>query len=146
MVSNMSDMVLLAIITILSYINSFDGQFVFDDISAIVNNRNVRTNETNLWSLFENDYWGTSITSERSHKSYRPVTVLTFRLNYFINGINPVGYHMVNVFLHLIVTQLYYKLCLKLQNRRDIALIAALLFCVHPLKTEAVNIFLYDSM
>jgi hypothetical protein len=146
MVSNMSDMVLLGIITVLCYINSFDGQFVFDDISAIVNNRNVRTNETNLWSLFENDYWGTSITSERSHKSYRPVTVLTFRLNYLINGINPVGYHMVNVFLHLIVTQLYYKLCHKLQNRRDIALIAALLFCVHPLKTEAVNIFSYNSI
>jgi len=141
MVSNMSDIYLLTIITVLSYINSFDCQFVFDDISAIVNNRYVRTNETTLWPIFQNDYWGTPITSEHSHKSYRPLTVITFRLNYLINGLNPIGYHVVNVLLHVIVTKLYHKLCYKLLNKRETALIAALLFSVHPLKTEAVNIY-----
>jgi hypothetical protein len=133
-----SDPMLLFVVTLLSYLNSFDGNFVFDDVSAIVNNRHIRTNETTLMSVFETDYWGTAITSEHSHKSYRPLTVITFRLNYLLNGLQPYGYHIVNVFLHLIVTQLYFRFCLKFVNSRRIALIASTLFAVHPLKTEAV--------
>ena len=135
----MSDPLVLAIITVVSYMNSWCCQLVFDDISAIVNNRYIRTNETTLLSLFGTDYWGTDITSEHSHKSYRPLTVITFRLNYLLHGLEPYGYHMVNVLLHLVVSHLYYKFCVKLIQNKRTALMAAILFAVHPLKTEAVN-------
>ena len=45
----------------------------------------------------------------RSLQSYRPLCVLTFRLNYLIHGISPMGYHIVNVVLHVIVCLIYNR-------------------------------------
>ena len=47
---------------------------------------------------------------EQSHKSYRPLTVLTFRLNYLLHQLEPYGYHLANVLLHAIVCLLYLRL------------------------------------
>ncbi|GBP93465.1 Transmembrane and TPR repeat-containing protein 3 [Eumeta japonica] len=46
---------------------------------------------------------------EQSHKSYRPLTVLTFRWNYAVHGLQPAGYHLVNLLLHALVSLLYYS-------------------------------------
>lgn len=46
---------------------------------------------------------------ELSHKSYRPLTVLTFRANFWFHGLNPIGYHAINLGLHSIVSILFYK-------------------------------------
>jgi protein O-mannosyl-transferase len=75
---------------------------------------------------------------EQSHKSYRPLTVLTFRLNYLLHELQPLGYHLVNLLLHAGVTLLYHSLCARLLSRPAAAL-AALLFAVHPVHTEAVT-------
>ena len=60
------------------FVNSLFGDFVFDDSEAIVNNNDIR-GETPLSNLFHNDFWGTRLTHPSSHKSYRPLTVLSFR-------------------------------------------------------------------
>ena len=52
------------------------------------------------------------MSKEQSHKSYRPLTVLTFRVNYLFHALEPLGYHLGNVALHFLVCILYYKLCL----------------------------------
>ena len=75
---------------------------------------------------------------EQSHKSYRPLTVLTFRLNYLVHELAPLGYHLVNLCLHTAVSLLYHSLCCSLLSRPAAAL-AALLFAVHPVHTEAVT-------
>uniref|UniRef100_A0A8C6L0U7 Protein O-mannosyl-transferase TMTC3 n=1 Tax=Nothobranchius furzeri TaxID=105023 RepID=A0A8C6L0U7_NOTFU len=85
------------------YWNSLSCGFVFDDVSAILDNKDLRPT-TPIRNLFLNDFWGTPMAEERSHKSYRPLTVLTFRLNYLTSS-----------------------------------LVAALLFAVHPIHTEAVT-------
>ncbi|KFB49864.1 hypothetical protein ZHAS_00017889 [Anopheles sinensis] len=46
---------------------------------------------------------------EQSHKSYRPLCVLTFRWNYLLHGLEPAGYHLVNVLLHTIVSLMYFR-------------------------------------
>lgn len=49
---------------------------------AILNNPDV-INSNESWSkLFYNDFWGTNISDPGSHCSYRPLTVLTFKVNY----------------------------------------------------------------
>lgn len=99
--------VTVALVALLCFINSYDGEFVFDDSEAIVNNKvsfsfiisltpvthlhlqkpllvlflwlqdlRPATPLNNIWS---NDFWGTNLSSNSSHKSYRPLTVLTFR-------------------------------------------------------------------
>jgi hypothetical protein len=51
--------------------------------------------------------------SDRSHKSYRPVTTLTFRFNHIIHGLHPLGYHAVNVLLHAAVSVLVFAFVLR---------------------------------
>ena len=66
------------IVATLCYLNSLNGEFVHDDMYAIKRNKDV-TGKRPWMDLFSNDFWGTSMISYRSHKSYRPLTVLTFR-------------------------------------------------------------------
>ncbi|XP_028967197.1 protein O-mannosyl-transferase TMTC3 [Galendromus occidentalis] len=122
------------------YANTYDCGFVFDDISAIVSNKDVH-GETSLSDVFYNDYWGTPMSREQSHKSYRPLTVLTFRLDHALHGLHPKGYHVVNHALHVAVSLsvLRYEFCSQWLTSRKQALVCALLFAVHPVHTEAVT-------
>jgi len=67
----------IIVILSLCFVNSYDGDFVFDDTEAIVNNIDVR--DTPFWDIFLNDFWGTKLSHKQSHKSYRPLTILSFR-------------------------------------------------------------------
>lgn len=67
----------IIVILSLCFVNSYDGDFVFDDAEAIVKNNDVR--DTPLWEIFKNDFWGTKLSHNQSHKSYRPLTILSFR-------------------------------------------------------------------
>uniref|UniRef100_H2Z0G0 dolichyl-phosphate-mannose--protein mannosyltransferase n=1 Tax=Ciona savignyi TaxID=51511 RepID=H2Z0G0_CIOSA len=151
------------------YLNSCSCGFVFDDVSAILKNKDVLTN-TSISNLFRNDFWGTPMSEEQSHKSYRPLTVLTFRVNYIISGFNPWSYHLFNAMLHSIVSYLVFKMnnrilemCCEggerihknqprnikteerkwnsnvIENRVLISFVSGLLFAVHPVHTEAVS-------
>ncbi|KAH1018365.1 hypothetical protein HUJ05_006152 [Dendroctonus ponderosae] len=60
------------------YLNGIGGEFVHDDIPAVALNRDVLALNP-IKNVFENDFWGTPMADEDSHKSYRPLTVLTFR-------------------------------------------------------------------
>ena len=64
--------------SIFCYWNSAAGDFVHDDVLAIKTNADARS-ETPMWSVFVNDFWGKAMADNTSHKSYRPLTVLTFR-------------------------------------------------------------------
>ncbi|XP_062441003.1 protein O-mannosyl-transferase TMTC3 isoform X3 [Rhea pennata] len=88
--------------------------------------------------MADNDFWGTPMSEERSHKSYRPLTVLTFRLNYLFSELNAVSYHFLNLVFHVVVCIVFLKVCkLFLDNRSSV--VASLLFAVHPIHTEAVT-------
>lgn len=124
------------------YANSLGGGLVHDDIFAIRDNADLLPS-TPLTKLFSDDFWGEPMSSLTSHKSYRPLTVLTFRLNYLVHGLDPWGYHLVNLFLHLLATVLFGCFC-----RREVfegrpahcSMVAMLLFTAHPIHTEAVSL------
>ncbi|XP_026554761.1 transmembrane and TPR repeat-containing protein 3 [Pseudonaja textilis] len=119
------------------YWNSLFCGFVFDDVSAILDNKDLHPS-TPIKNLFLNDFWGTPMSEERSHKSYRPLTVFTFRLNYLFSELNAISYHFLNVIFHAIVCIIFLKVCkLFLDNKSS--LVASLLFAVHPIHTEAVT-------
>ncbi|XP_013185890.2 protein O-mannosyl-transferase Tmtc3 [Amyelois transitella] len=128
---------ILVLACILVYHNCLYCGFVFDDISAIKENRDLRP-QTPITNIFLNDFWGTPIHKEQSHKSYRPLTVLTFRWNYAVHGLQPAGYHLVNLLLHALVSLLYYRVCAMFLPEFA-SFVAAILFAVHPIHTEAVT-------
>ena len=66
------------LLSLLVYLNTLRGDFVHDDIPAIVNNPDVNGKHSVL-ELFSNDFWGEPMSSVTSHKSYRPLTILLFR-------------------------------------------------------------------
>lgn len=61
------------------YTNSLGGEFVHDDLSAITGNRDITDPAAGTWDFLYNDFWGTSLLDPLSHKSYRPLTILTFK-------------------------------------------------------------------
>uniref|UniRef100_A0A2I2ZG21 dolichyl-phosphate-mannose--protein mannosyltransferase n=1 Tax=Gorilla gorilla gorilla TaxID=9595 RepID=A0A2I2ZG21_GORGO len=115
------------------------GEFVHDDVWAIVNNPDVRPGAPLRWGIFTNDFWGKGMAENTSHKSYRPLCVLTFKLNIFLTGMNPFYFHAVNIILHCLVTLVLMYTCDKtVFKNRGLAFVTALLFAVHPIHTEAV--------
>ncbi|XP_066954615.1 protein O-mannosyl-transferase TMTC2 [Macrobrachium rosenbergii] len=120
------------------YFNTLDAEFAYDDSRAIKTNPDVLPT-TPLSQLLWDDFWGTPLTHSGSHKSYRPLTVLSFRLNYMVSEFNPRSYHVTNVALHVAATGLFAVLARALTPHARLARTAApLLFAAHPIHTEAV--------
>ena len=71
-------------------------------------------------------------------KQTRPLTYLTFWINRQTSGESPLGYHALNLALHLAAILLAYE-CLRRLLPPHPALLAAFLFAVHPLQAEAVD-------
>ena len=116
------------------YHNSFSGPFIFDDIPWIVENKSLRQ----LWPL--RPLVGTN----------RPILNLTFAANYAVGGTNVVGYHVVNLLIHLTATVVLYDLIrrtlLLLGNWSKhpsraawFAAIVSGLWTAHPLQTQSVT-------
>ncbi|KAB7497061.1 Transmembrane and TPR repeat-containing protein 4 [Armadillidium nasatum] len=129
----------VALFAALCFYNSLNGDFVFDDSEAIVNNNDIRS-DTPISSLFRNDFWGTRLTHPSSHKSYRPLTVFSFRLNYLIGGLKPFNYHVCNLILHCVVSVMSLQIfSVVYGNAPRAALLSSVLFATHPVHTEAVS-------
>ncbi|XP_050391330.1 protein O-mannosyl-transferase TMTC3 isoform X1 [Patella vulgata] len=128
--------VLVALVSV-CYYNSLECGFVFDDMSAIVENKDLRPHVP-ISNLFWNDFWGTPMKHEKSHKSYRPLCVLTFRWNYAVNELDPIGYHLVNMILHAVTCIMFMIMC-NIFMKEFTSFLAAVMFAVHPIHTEAVT-------
>jgi hypothetical protein len=128
-------------VALATFANTLFCGFVWDDRAAILNNMDIRTDASDIRDLFEHDFWGSPLRSASSHKSFRPLTVLSFRLNYALGRFHPMGYHALNVLLHAITTVLVL-----LVGRRILApyafhrapVFASLLFAVHPIHCDSV--------
>jgi tetratricopeptide (TPR) repeat protein len=141
----------LIVCGIAAYSNSFSGSFVYDDFADIVDNRGVHQ----LWPLYSpivtHDFYGW-------HIHTRPVVAYTFALNYAFCGINPLGYHIVNLAIHLLAgltlfgfvrrTLLLPSVGWTSGKAVAVALAISLIWTVHPLNTQAVTYVVqrYESM
>ncbi|XP_035257931.1 protein O-mannosyl-transferase TMTC2-like isoform X1 [Anguilla anguilla] len=124
-------------VALVLYLNTLGADFCYDDSRVIKTNQDLLP-ETPWINIFYDDFWGTLLTHSGSHKSYRPLCTLSFRLNHALGGLQPWGYHLVNVSLHAAVTGLFARLSRLLLGGGRWALAAGLLFAAHPVHTEAV--------
>ncbi|EFX76641.1 hypothetical protein DAPPUDRAFT_54951 [Daphnia pulex] len=131
--------VLCTLAAFLLYYNTLHADFAYDDSRAIKTNPDV--NPSTPWiNLLFNDFWGTPLTHSGSHKSYRPLCVLSFRFNHWLHELQPAGYHLFNVVLHCLATALFTLLARSLLPPKAglATAIAGCLFAAHPIHTEAV--------
>jgi len=119
------------------YANSIGNDFIWDDVELIENNPLIR-NPGNLRKIATTHYWDLGKEGERVIGNYRPLTVASYLLNYQVAGADPAAFRVVNIALHALNTCLVYLLCAVLGLSWPAALVAGLLFAVHPVHVEAV--------
>ena len=68
----------------------------------------------------------------------RPLTYFTFWLNYQLGGVDPLGYHLFNLLLHLAVVWAAWRVFSEIASER-IAWLATGIMALHPVQTEAVS-------
>lgn len=120
------------------YVNTLTHEFTYDDIVAVVQNP-VVSGDVGIGEIVLRDFWGTPTKSSLSHKSYRPITSTLFRILWKIRGgrDRPLIFHLVLILANALVASLVVTVvladCDPLQK-----VIVAILYTVHPIKTEAV--------
>lgn len=140
MASMLYGLLLVFSVSLFTFWNSLGGGFVFDDHRAILSNTDLDVSKTSLWDVFQHDFWGGSMQRAESHKSYRPLTVLSYRyLNHYFRELDPYSYHLVNVMLHGLASVLFLFVCEFVMGTCWWSVFAALLFAVHSVHTEAVS-------
>lgn len=129
------DYVAIAAIAAVCYAGTLSGGFVFDDLEVIVGNPLVTGADAGVPGIFTSHYWQ-HVTP--SGNLYRPLTILSYRLNAAIFGPAPASFHAVNVILHILCACLLVPFARRLSFGRGGALAAAAIFAAHPIHTEAV--------
>jgi len=139
---------LITLLLLLAYSNSFEGSFQYDDDHVIVRNPFIK-DPGNIPQFFVKPELGSGIYSETS--SYRPLSMASFAFNHFLGRLNVFGYHLFNFFVHLFCTFLVYLTTLYIFRFTNapkvvspircqlLALFAALVFGLHPVQTESVT-------
>lgn len=128
----------IVIATFAVYANSFGNEFLFDDISQIVENAAIRSFK-NLPAIFTHHLTYFSEEHQQEGKFYRPIQTLTLMTDHFLWGMEPFGYHLTNTSLHAIVAVLFFVFALLLTGSIPMSFIIGILYAVHPLHTEAVT-------
>src|SRR3990167_2418605 len=126
---------LIISIAIAIYSNTLSAEFVFDDYKTILNNRLIR-DITNLQDLWKSN-------------PRRFVSYLSFTINYQMGKLEVSWYHATNIAIHLLTGVslfIFLKLLIKTPLLKEkfkiykkLPFLAALIFLVHPVQTQAVT-------
>ncbi len=125
----------LALFVFAAYANSFDNGFLFDDSLLIEINEYLRG-------------WGhigdilTTSTTAGAHIDggfYRPLQVLLYLFAFHLGDGNVFWFHFLNLALHIANTCFVYRIGAKLGFNLNGAFLAALIWGLHPIHTEAVT-------
>ena len=124
----------LAILTVITFWSLKDCGFIsFDDNFYVYDNAYVQSglNANSIKQAFS---------SELVEKSglWHPVTWMSLMLDYQIFGLNPFGFHMVNLLLHVMSTILLFLVFHRMTKSLWPSAFVAALFAIHPLHVESV--------
>lgn len=128
---------LFALFCLTLYFNSLWGIFIFDDYHSVINNLFIK--DARHIPLFFKGHYTSEVEIPRG--MFRPLLLLTFSFNYFFSGLQPLGYHIINMLLHFVNGILLYSFLrlLKPDLPFGLALLCGLFFIAHPLNTEVVG-------
>ena len=117
-------------ITFIVFLPSLQNKFVnLDDPQYLIDNPAVHTwNIVTLKQIFSEQFVG----------NYQPITMFSYMVEYKLFGLNPFGYHLMNLLFHLLGTLFVFLIIKKLSGSALIAFITSLLFGIHPLHVESV--------
>lgn len=134
----------LLIILLAIYSNSFQGEWHFDDFFNIVDNPNIQI-KSFTWDNIKHCIYGLS-----QERPSRPLSYLSFALNYYFGGSNVFGYHVFNFIVHYLAAIflfLFIYNTLKAPLIREkylniaypVALLATFLWALHPIHITSIT-------
>lgn len=124
---------LVAAVAFAVYANALPNAFLWDDLFLVVGNPAIKRWDA-LPTLFTSDLFPGAMRSGY----YRPLQALTYALDYGFWGLVPAGFRLTNVAWHAAAAVLLYAVGVRVLGITTAALLAALVFAVHPIHVEAV--------
>ena len=129
-------------VTLAVYSNTLGNGFAYDDNYQLLGNpwiKDVRF----IPEIFSNNVWG--FRGEITNY-YRPMMYVIYMLTHYLFGIAPWGFHLVSAVLHagssvlvFLIARILFSKYKSPSKYLSIPLMAAVLFAVHPIHTEAVD-------
>ena len=138
---------LLGLIAVLVYANTYNNGYVLDDINVIRDNSLVKSGIQAIPKILATPYrygW-----AHLDNDLYRPLSVVTFAIEYQLFGQDPRSGHFFNIILFAgcVIVLFLFLHRLFAGKKTAVAFIAALLFALHPIHTEvAANIKSRDEL
>ncbi|MFA5251012.1 MAG: tetratricopeptide repeat protein [Phycisphaerae bacterium] len=116
----------LIVACLIAYAPVMRAGFIWDDDAYVTENPLLSAKDglKRIWFSFDQP------------SQYFPMTYTVFRLEYKLWGLNPAGYHLVNIFIHITNAFLVWLVLSKL--RIPGAWLAAGIFALHPVNVESV--------
>ena len=160
--TKLTKFIALVLITLVIYIPAMHGGFIWDDDQEITANPSLKStyglweiwtgglssnrgaSENDSWVLktvrkglqaIEGPIWGTNFNAHQS-PDYFPLKTTMLWVEYRLWGLNPKGYHIMNIVIHALDAVLVWMVLLYL--RVPGAWFGALLFAIHPVHVQSV--------
>lgn len=127
--------VLIIVLGFSVYMNSLNGRFVWDDEDLVKNNIYIK-DRSYIGKIFTEDIEGGA--GKRS-SLYHPFQIFTYAIDYSFWKLNPLGYHLTNVLLHILVGLALFWLIAIIFSDTLLAFFTGILFIAHPIHTEAIS-------
>ncbi|NMC35468.1 hypothetical protein GYA49_00315 [Candidatus Beckwithbacteria bacterium] len=125
-------LVVIFLATIFAYSNIFANQFLGDDYDFVVNWQSIH-NFQKIPQLLKGEV------PAGNEGVYRPVRSLVYVLVYSLSNVNPLGYHIFSLIIHLASVFLTYFFIKTFFKKPLLAFLSALLFALHPIHTESIT-------
>lgn len=138
-------LILIGMLTIYVYWDGLFGDYVFDDQANILENKKIQINSLDLNNIIAVWFSG------GAGPLGRPISMLTFALNYYFTGFDPFYFKLTNLIIHLIngllVYFISYKLFLRLKLENNLikndhipymSCLVCLIWLIHPLNITSV--------
>lgn len=121
---------LIALVISIVFLPALKNGFVYwDDGDYILHNSVIKSlSWQNIRGMFTSSFIG----------NYQPLTILSYALDYRMYGIEPFGYYLTNIVLHILNCILVFWLIFILSDNLPVSFITALFFGIHPLRVESV--------
>jgi len=127
------------------YSNTLDASWHLDDYASITNDPRLHLKDLTADSL-----WQATLAFIRTPRDARPLSRLTFAVNWHLDRDNPLGYHLVNISIHALTAVFLFLTIVDLlksanntetlsRYKYSIAILSALLWSLNPIQTQAVT-------
>lgn len=142
---------LILAVTFLTFANTLGNRFAYDDQTFILQNQIIRSSSlseaiSKLPVVLTKELWFYRVMQDKDPNKetgpttpyYRPTFSIFHMICWLLFGANPVGWHGLNILIHMLAVYFVFLIVEQLSNDLKLSAIAAVLFAIHPLRTESV--------